>query len=710
MAELESEWQVQLRQGRLLQQEAPALAAVHFQLAVELAPDLPELHLALGQALMADQQAEEALEHFRQALKLPGAPLETIHLLAESLERLGRYDEARAHLQKLLRSQPQYAQGWLQLARLEKQAELAESSIASYRRYLQMRPADLSALQELAELFELCGRRPEAAELFLAIYRQAPEHTQALVRWLQLRALDDPALMMQLMIQLAREVPALRSHIALQMASMMEHASEMEERQRCLEMALEDPMLPERGAWQMRADLVMPYLPADAAAIRTALQKLDKHLSGYQQHLPEDAAILGDYSNLYPYLRIWMPFSFLAYLNVDPLSWRQRWGEIFKQLLPEPPVYLQRPPLRRISEQPRLGFVINQNTAVKAFLVAMLHHWPSDKGQVVVFLNPPGQGMAESQPLREDFEHHVLPTDPDQAMRMVAAARLDLLFLTEVYTDLLLQSFLACHRLAPVQVTSWLSSGTTGLPTIDYFISSRLLEQSEQPERFYSEQLIQLEEIPSYILPPVMLSPPPPRSDYGLPDKPAHLYLCPHLIYKLHPDFDVVLAEILERDPDGHLVLLSRPDNRYLRNRLLARFEKAFPQLMPRIWFLPKLSAQDYLGLLSIGDVMLDPFYFGGGTTSYEAISVGLPIVTYPGERLHGRITHGFYRKMGVLDCVAYTPQDYVRLAVELGTRPDFNATVRERLLNKGPLLFENQAAVEELAQRLVSLAKTDRA
>lgn len=706
MAELESEWQAQLRQGRLLQQEAPALAAVHFQLALELAPDLPEVQLAMGQALLASGQPEEASEQLRQALTLPGAALELRYYLAEALDQLGRFDEARSHLQTLLRAQPHYAQAWLLMARLEKSAELAEYSLASYRRYLQLRPADITALEELAALLEQCGRRAEAAELFLAIYRQAPEHTQALVRWLQLRAMDDPALMIQLMIQLAREVPALRSHIALQMASLMEHASEMEERQRCLEMALEDPLLPERGAWQMRAHLVMPYLPEDASAIQTALHKLEGYLNTYKSHLPEDVGILGDYSNLYPYLRIWMPFSFLGYLNVDPLSWRKRWGEIFMRLLPEPPAYLNRPESLRVPDRPRLGFVINQNTAVKAFLVAMLHHWPAEQGQVVIFLNPPGQGLPESQPLRDDFEHHVLPSDPAAALKMVASARLDLLFLTEIYTDLLLQSFLACHRIAPVQVTSWLSSGTTGLPTIDYFISSRLLEQSEQPERFYSEKLITLDEIPSYILPPVLLSAPPPRSDYGLPDKPAHLYLCPHLIYKLHPDFDTVLAEILERDPEGHLVLLSRPDNKYLRNRLLARFEKRFPQLMPRIWFLPKLSSQDYLGLLTIGDVMLDPFYFGGGTTSYEALALGLPIVTYPGERLHGRITHGFYRKMGVLDCVAYSPQDYVRLAVELATRPDFNATVRERILSHGHKLFEDQQAVNQLADCLVRLAR----
>ncbi|MEZ0369200.1 MAG: hypothetical protein ACAI44_08965, partial [Candidatus Sericytochromatia bacterium] len=127
--------------------------------------------------------------------------------------------------------------------------------------------------------------------------------------------------------------------------------------------------------------------------------------------------------------------------------------------------------------------------------------------------------------------------------------------------------------------------------------------------------------------------------------------------------------------------------------------------LMPRIWFLPKLSHQDYLGLLTLADVMLDPFYFGGGTTSYEALGLGVPIVTWPGERLHGRITYAYYRKMDVLDCVAYSPEDYVRLAVELATRPELNAAVRARIRAASPKLFENRQAVEEVADCLLRLA-----
>ncbi|MEZ0368774.1 MAG: tetratricopeptide repeat protein, partial [Candidatus Sericytochromatia bacterium] len=630
------DWQAQLRQGRLLQGSAPGLAAVHFQLALELAPDNPEVRLALGQALLASQDPEGAHEHFLALAQAGGGD---VHFwLALAQERIGQPEAAMATLQQLLRQLPQHAPARLQLARLEAAAAQLEFAAASYRRYLQLQPGDLEACAELAEVLERLGQLGEAAELLMVIYRQDPQQTQVLLRWLQLKAFDDPSLMMQLLIQLAREVPSLRSQIAVQMASVMEHASEMEERQRCLEMALEDPLLPDRPAWQLRASLSVPYLPASSNEIQQALNQLDTQLTAYEQRLPDGAEVLPDFSNLYPYLRSWTPFNFLPYLNVDPLPWRRRWGAVFSRMLPPRPVPGPDSP------QLRLGFVLNQNSSIRAFLLELLRRWPAGRGQVVVFINPPPAGTVapEVPVLRPDFEQLLLHANPDEALEQIARARLDLLFLSEVHTDQLLQSLLACYRLAPVQLTSWLSSGSSGLPQIDYFLSSKLLEQAENPERFYSETLLQLEEIPSYFLPPMLLDQAPPRSDYGLPA--GRLYLCPHLIYKLHPDYDTILAEILERDPAGQLVLISKPDNRFLRNKLLARFENRFPKLMPRIWFLPKLSHQDYLGLLTLADVMLDPFYFGGGTTSYEALGLGVPIVTWPGERLHGRITYAYYR------------------------------------------------------------------
>ena len=76
-----------------------------------------------------------------------------------------------------------------------------------------------------------------------------------------------------------------------------------------------------------------------------------------------------------------------------------------------------------------------------------------------------------------------------------------------------------------------------------------------------------------------------------------------------------------------------------------------------------------------------------------------MPIVTLPSAFLRGRITYALYRKMGVFDCVAQTAEEYVRLALTLGTNRDRRQDLRERIQAANEVLFEDHGAVRELEQ-----------
>ena len=91
---------------------------------------------------------------------------------------------------------------------------------------------------------------------------------------------------------------------------------------------------------------------------------------------------------------------------------------------------------------------------------------------------------------------------------------------------------------------------------------------------------------------------------------------------------------------------------------LIGRLTRAAPDVAPRIVLLPALNRTDFVALLAASDVMLDPLHYSGGNTSLEAFSVGTPIVTWPGAFMRGRHTHGFYRLMGLDDCVARDAAD----------------------------------------------------
>jgi predicted O-linked N-acetylglucosamine transferase (SPINDLY family) len=98
----------------------------------------------------------------------------------------------------------------------------------------------------------------------------------------------------------------------------------------------------------------------------------------------------------------------------------------------------------------------------------------------------------------------------------------------------------------------------------------------------------------------------------------------------------------------------------------------------------------DFLQLLACADVLLDPFPFCGGNSSYEAFSVGTPVVTLPGRFLRGRLTYAMLQRMGITSLHASSVSDYVRIAVELGCDPSKNQACRKQISESAGVLFDN--------------------
>jgi protein O-GlcNAc transferase len=238
--------------------------------------------------------------------------------------------------------------------------------------------------------------------------------------------------------------------------------------------------------------------------------------------------------------------------------------------------------------------------------------------------------------------------------------------------------FLAYSRLAPVQATSWGHPNTTGLRTLDYFISGAGIEPPAA-QALYTERLVTFDRLPSWYAPPRPPEPLPDRAALGLPPG-LTLYGCPQSLFKFHPDFDSILAQIIEGDPNGRLVLLQAQSTAWTEV-LRERWRVNHPGLLENALFLPRLSQLGFMAHLSHIDVLLDPLHFGSGNTLYEAMAFGTPIVTHPGRFMRGRIVAGAYRQMGVADApIAERIEDYAPLALALGRDPHRRSRLRETL------------------------------
>ena len=281
-----------------------------------------------------------------------------------------------------------------------------------------------------------------------------------------------------------------------------------------------------------------------------------------------------------------------------------------------------------------------------------------------------------------------VPRAVGAARRLIAEQDLDLLFFADVGMDAL-ASTLAHSRMAPVQMTTWGHPVTTGSRQMDFFLSSALLGDDAA---HYTERLLQ---------PPTLCThyerPSRPEGELSLPA--GTRYACPQTLFKFHPDFDAVLAGILRGDPDGVLVLLEGRVPHWTA-LLRERFARVMPDVTDRVHWLPALPRPDYLRLLAHSDVVLDPFPFGGGNSSYEALAMGAPVVTRPGALLRGNITAALYAKAGLTGFVAGSAEEYVEIALRAGAE-------RIRLGDTVDAVFGDDAEVRDFEAALAMAASS---
>jgi predicted O-linked N-acetylglucosamine transferase (SPINDLY family) len=268
---------------------------------------------------------------------------------------------------------------------------------------------------------------------------------------------------------------------------------------------------------------------------------------------------------------------------------------------------------------------------------------------------------------------------------------------------------LAALRLAPLQVAGWGHPVTTGLPSIDLFMSGELLEGTGA-ERHYREKLIRLPGTG------VCTDSAPVQSRPW--DGPARqgncvrFALCQQPI-KFDPADDVLLTRVAKAvGPSEFWLAAPRKLNwatAKLRNRLAAAFsaEGLDPDAYLRV--MPWLPHDQFADFLDDMDVFLDCPAFSGYTTAWQAIHRGIPIVTLEGEFLRQRLAAGLLRQIGLTDGIAATAGEYVQLAVlsaqesqDSGQR----AMRRESIRQAAPQADGNRAAVSAFEQALLEALK----
>jgi len=632
-------------------------AAQHYRIALRLCPKHAGALYGLAIALVEMDQLQEAVNAWRQLIELTPQREDVHSNLGVTLERLGRLDEALVACRKAVEINPKYAGGWVNLGSVQTKLGLMQDGVASLRRAIDMAP-----------------------ELGAAYYNLS-------FAFLQLGAIDDAVAAAKRATELQPgDFASFRNlGAALQELGRLDEAAVAYDRAvEILEQGMKQRPRPQfvELAARMRA-AAATMLPA----VYESLEEVDRHRArviaaidrlerdGVKLHLVDEPA----------------PTLFgLAYQGKDDKEIQKKYARLMAPLAD--------PPLERrkcgSSARIKIGFIsrffkMHTIGQLNRGLVAELSR--DDFDVTVLSVGDSEHDDAVSRFMQEKADRFVsLSTIPHLARQSIIDQKLDILFYADIGMDPVTYS-LACSRLAPVQCVTWGHPVTTGLETTDYFISSQALDPPGN-EAHYTEKLVRPKRLGVYYYRPAA---PGGGKDFGLPEG-AHLYGCLQMLWKFHPEFDEILAGVLRRDPLGR-VLLIHGLSPHWDQKLLGRFARTMPDVVDRVVFLPRQSREDFLSLTALCDVMLDPIHFGGGNTSYEAFAFGVPTVTLPSPFLRGRITLAQYEMMGITDCVAKSPEDYVELAVALGCDEGRRRAMKEKILSASGVLFENIEAVREL-------------
>jgi predicted O-linked N-acetylglucosamine transferase (SPINDLY family) len=228
---------------------------------------------------------------------------------------------------------------------------------------------------------------------------------------------------------------------------------------------------------------------------------------------------------------------------------------------------------------------------------------------------------------------------------------------------------LAAQRLAAVQCASWGHPVTSGFPTIDYFVSSDLMEPPNAAAQ-YSENLIRLPNLSIYCEPvdvvPVEID----REELKLrPD--AVVYWCAQSLPKYLPQFDEVFARIAVETPGCQFAFIEFGGGRGVTELFKLRLERAFGaaglDAKDHCVFLPRLAPDRFAAAIGQCDVMLDSIGWSGCNSILESLVHNVPIVTFAGEMMRGRHAAAILNMMNVRDTTARTVDEYVSMAGVLG-------------------------------------------
>jgi protein O-GlcNAc transferase len=551
--------------------------------------------------------------------------------LGEALRRLGRKEDALAAFLRAVAANPEIAEVHYNLALTHDQLGQLAPAIAAYEATLERKPSFLPAALGL-----------------LGALRANAEYERA-IGWYEQNSGDLP------------DTAELRCAVAAALADVFRIDEAVSHLERALAM--------EPNSAQVHSDYAAALVERGEIDRALALLRRARELE------PENPS---HHSKLV-YL---LPFSD----KVEPeliLAEARAFGERYA---PSPKEPFQHADTREPERKLRVGYVSPdfRMHAAASFLLPLFRHHDRDRVHVTCYSNVrrPDAVTAELRSLVDEWRN-ISTLDDEQAAEMIRQDRIDVL------VDLAQHSagnrlLMFAKKPAPVQV-AWLGyPGTTGIPAMDCRLTDPGLDPPELGNGYGTETLVWLPDTFWCYAPPPEA---PEVSELPALQSGYVTFGCLNSFKKVSDAALRLWGKVLNEVPRSRLLLVVPPG---VARRRVQRVMAEQGVGGERLELLGPMPRPEYLRTYRRVDIGLDPIPYGGGTTSLEAVWMGIPVLTLPGGTSVSRAGAAIARNLQLSEFVAGSTSDYAGRAAQLAHNLERLSALRKSLrprLQSSPLM-----------------------
>lgn len=645
-----------------------AEAMLQYQEAERLRPDAAEIRCNLGTVLLDLGRLDEAVACYRAARQLDPSRPELHYNLANALGRLGKFPLAEQSYRTCLALSPAHADAHYNFAGLlARQNQLAEAE-ASYRAAIAIRPGSASAWNNLGVVLQRTGRLTEAASCHKQAAILAPDEAE---HYYNLGCAE-----------LARNATKKAAGYYM----------------RALEA---DPRHAASRFAHCMAEL--PILYGSEPEIRRSRAAYAEKLTS----LCREAEQSRTPHNLAPGVGASLPFM-LAYQGLDDLELQRSHGNLVCRVMAAAVPAAPLPAFPASGERIRVGIVsafFHEHKLWSTILEGWTQELDTTRFSLTAYHTGARRDAVTTKAALRCTRFVQGPLSPDEWRQTILADAPHVLLYPEIGIDPI-AARLGAQRLAPVQCVAWGHPVTTGMPSIDHFLSGEALEP-DAADAQYAENLVRLPGLGTYLEPP-RRSDFGARGEYGLREE-AAVYWCGQPLIQFLPQHDGIFPRIAGAVREAQFVFVAS-DREEITALFRHRLRQAFgAHGLDADWYCVFLPPDETQGgsqglhcAAGLADVVLDTIGWSGMESVVGALAYDAPIVTLPGPLMRSRTAAGMLRLMNAPETIAKTTDEFIQIAINLGRDDGWRGAVIARLTANKRRLFRNMEAIEALEALMV--------